>query len=42
MLRVAVNIFLFSKASKLALQVTKPPIKWLPEALSPGAKAAEA
>jgi hypothetical protein len=35
------RIFLFSKTSKLALQATKPPIQWPPEALSLGLKLLE-
>jgi hypothetical protein len=32
------KIFLFSTASRLALRLTQPPIRWVPGALSPGVK----
>jgi hypothetical protein len=36
------GIFLFTSASKLALETTQPPIQWVPMALYLGAKAAGA
>jgi hypothetical protein len=39
--RQGLGIFLFTTASRLALGPTKPPIQWVPEALSVGVKRPE-